>query len=105
MPQLTVVTRDGEERTVRARSGWTVMEVIRDNDIDELRALCGGSTSCATCHVHVDEDWLKRLPALTDDEDYLLDGSDHRTLQSRLSCQITMADNLDGLRVVIAPDD
>jgi 2Fe-2S ferredoxin len=105
MPQLTIITRDGEERTVRARSGWTVMEAIRDNDIDELRALCGGSTSCATCHVHVDEAWLRHLPELTDDEDYLLDGSDHRTVRSRLSCQITMADNLDGLRVVIAPDD
>ena len=57
MPSLTIVTRDGTERTVEARAGWSVMENIRDNGFDELLALCGGCCSCATCHVHVDPDW------------------------------------------------
>ena len=61
MPSLTIVTRDGTERTVEGRAGWSVMENIRDNGFDELLALCGGCCSCATCHVHVDADWFGRL--------------------------------------------
>ena len=105
MPQLTVVTRDGTERTVRGQSGLSVMEVIRDNGFDELLALCGGCCSCATCHVHVDEEWVGKLPPMSRDEDDLLDSSDHRAAASRLSCQIRFADELDGLRVTIAPED
>ena len=63
MPSLTIVTRDGTERDVEARAGWSVMENIRDNGFDELLALCGGCCSCATCHVHVDPDWFGRLDA------------------------------------------
>ncbi|MDP9414398.1 MAG: 2Fe-2S iron-sulfur cluster-binding protein [Pseudomonadota bacterium] len=105
MPQLTVVTRDGTERTVQGESGLSVMEVIRDNGIDELLALCGGCCSCATCHVHVDEAWLGALPAMDGDEDDLLDSSDHRAANSRLSCQIPFSPALEGLRVTIAPED
>ena len=61
MPQLTIVTRDGTETVVEGREGLSVMEVIRESGIDELLALCGGCCSCATCHVHVDGDWLGRL--------------------------------------------
>ena len=63
MPSLTIVTRDGTERTVEARVGWSVMENIRDNGFDELLALCGGCCSCATCHVHVDPDWVGEAQA------------------------------------------
>ncbi len=105
MPQLTVVTRDGTERTLRGESGLSVMEVIRDNGIDELLALCGGCCSCATCHVHVDEAWLGALPPMDGDEDDLLDSSDHRAANSRLSCQIPFSPALEGLRVTIAPED
>ncbi len=105
MPQLTVVTRDGTERTVQGESGLSVMEVIRDNGIDELLALCGGCCSCATCHVHVDEDWVGALPPMDGDEDDLLDSSDHRAVNSRLSCQIRFSPALEGLRVTIAPED
>jgi 2Fe-2S ferredoxin len=105
MPRLTIVTRDGAERTVEARAGWSVMENIRDHGIDELLALCGGCCSCATCHVHVDPDWLAAVGPAKGDEDDLLDSSDHRNETSRLSCQILFAPELDGLRVTIAPED
>ena len=88
MPSLTIVTRDGTERTVEARAGWSVMENIRDNGFDELLALCGGCCSCATCHVHVDPEWFGRLQPRKADEDDLLDTSDHKVETSRLSCQI-----------------
>jgi 2Fe-2S ferredoxin len=105
MPKLVVVTRDGVERTLEGEAGLSVMEVIRDHGIDELLALCGGCCSCATCHVHIDEEWLASLPEMDGDEDDLLDSSDHRAPVSRLSCQIPFSDALDGLKVTIAPDD
>jgi 2Fe-2S ferredoxin len=105
MPQLTVVTRDGTATDVQGEAGLSVMEAIRENGFDELLALCGGCLSCATCHVHVDPDWIDRLPAMQPDEDDLLDTSDHRVATSRLSCQIKFGPDLDGLRVRIAPDD
>ena len=105
MPSLTIVTRDGTERTVEGKVGWSVMENIRDNGFDELLALCGGCCSCATCHVHVDPDWFARTGPRNADEDDLLDTSDHRISESRLSCQIEFRPELDGLRVTIAPED
>jgi ferredoxin, 2Fe-2S len=105
MPRLTIVTRDGTERAVEGRAGLSVMEVIRENGFDELLALCGGCCSCATCHVHVDEQWIDKLPPTREDEDDLLDSSDHRIATSRLSCQLTFGPELDGLRVQIAPED
>lgn len=102
MPNLIVVTREGEEHAIAGEAGLSVMEVIRDSGIDELLALCGGCCSCATCHVHVDTAFLDRLPPMTADEDDLLDASEDRALSSRLSCQIPLGDNLDGLRVRIA---
>ena len=105
MPKLTIVTRDGSETTVEGRVGWTVMENIRDNGFDELLALCGGCCSCATCHVHVDAEWLDAVGPAKPDEDDLLDTSDHRVATSRLSCQIEFRPELDGLRVRIAPED
>jgi 2Fe-2S ferredoxin len=105
MPKLTVVNRSGEESTIETASGLTVMEAIRDNGFDELLALCGGCCSCATCHVHVDPAFADRLPAMSEDEDDLLDSSDHRQPNSRLSCQIPFTDALDGLKVTIAEED
>jgi 2Fe-2S ferredoxin len=105
MPSLTVVERDGSSRTVEGDVGVSVMEVIRDNGFDELLALCGGCCSCATCHVFVGEAFAGRLPAMSDDENDLLDSSDHRRPNSRLSCQIPMTDDLDGMEVTIAPED
>jgi 2Fe-2S ferredoxin len=105
MANLTIIGRGGSERTIEGRPGWSVMENIRDAGFDELLALCGGNCSCATCHVHVDPEWLESLPAMGPDEDDLLDTSDHRRPNSRLSCQIEFGPGLDGLRVRIAPED
>ena len=105
MPSITVVSREGEERSVEAEIGLSVMEVIRDNGFDELLALCGGCCSCATCHVFVDESFKGKLPEMSEDEDDLLDSSDHRKDNSRLSCQIPVSEDLDGMRVQIASED
>ena len=105
MPKLVVVTREGEESVFEAEAGLSVMEIIRDNGVDELLALCGGCCSCATCHVFVDPAFSGLLPDMSDDENDLLDSSDHRDERSRLSCQIAMTDELDGLIVTIAPED
>lgn len=105
MPQLTVTTRDGETRALEAPVGMSVMEVIRDSGIDELLALCGGVCSCATCHVYVDPQSAHGAPAMSEDENDLLDSSSHRGEHSRLSCQIRLNDGVSGLRVTIAPED
>lgn len=105
MSSLVVVDRSGQEHVLEADSGRTVMEVIRDGGLDELLALCGGCLSCATCHVHVDPDFLGALSVMGDDENDLLDSSEHRDERSRLSCQLAMSDALSGMRVTIAPED
>ena len=105
MPKITITSRSGEVKTIEAQAGQTVMEIIRDQGFDELQALCGGCCSCATCHVHVDEAYFGRLPPISSDENDLLDSSEHRTAHSRLSCQVSFTDELDGLKVRIAPED
>ena len=105
MPKLLVVSRDGGETAVEAKPGMTVMELIRDNGFDELLALCGGCCSCATCHVHVDPAFASKLPKMSEDENDLLDSSEHRNEHSRLSCQLPFSEALDGLRVTIAEED
>ena len=105
MPTIHVTGRDGEEKAVSVDSGISVMEAIRDNGFDELLALCGGCCSCATCHVHVDPAFTDKLPKMSEDEDDLLESSDHRAPTSRLSCQIPFTADLDGLHVTIAPED
>ena len=105
MPEITVISRDGDAKNIRAEDGLTLMEVIRDNGFDELLALCGGCCSCATCHVHIDPAFADKLAPLGEDENDLLDSSSHRDATSRLSCQIPFADSLDGLRVTLAQED
>lgn len=105
MPKLIVVNRAGVETPVDVADGLTVMEAIRDNGFDELLALCGGCCSCATCHVHVDPAFKDKLPAMSEDEDDLLESSDHRDVDSRLGCQIAFTADLDGLKVTIAQED
>src|SRR3546814_382548 len=105
MPKLILVTRDGEEREMDGATGLSVMEVIRDNGVDELLALCGGCLSCATCHVHIDPRFAAMLPPLSGDENDLLDSSSARDATSRLSCQIAFGPELDGLKVTLAAED
>jgi 2Fe-2S ferredoxin len=103
MPEIIVTTRAGEEIAVAAKPGLSVMEIIRDGGIDEVLALCGGCCSCATCHVYVDAGFDTGVAGA--DEADLLDSSDHRQANSRLSCQITFTAALDGLRVTVAAED
>jgi len=105
VPKLIVIDRSGGETVVDAQGGVTLMEAIRDNGFDDLLALCGGCCSCATCHVFVDRDWAETTGAPGEDENDLLDSSDHRSPLSRLSCQIVLGPTLDGLRITIAPED
>lgn len=105
MPKLVVVNRAGEEKEIEAGSGVSVMEAIRDAGFDELLALCGGCCSCATCHVYVDPAFADKVEKLSEDENDLLDSTDHRTDHSRLSCQIHLNDANSGLKVTIAPED
>ena len=105
MPKLLVTNRAGVEREVAATAGLSVMEIIRDTGFDELLALCGGCCSCATCHVHVDPAFTDMLEPMSEDENDLLDSSDHRNELSRLSCQMQMTEALNGLKVTLAEED
>ena len=105
MTKLVVVNRQGEENEVEIAEGSSMMEAIRDNGYDELLALCGGCCSCATCHVYVEEDRLGELNPMSEEEGELLDSSDHRKGNSRLSCQVKITAALEGIRVHIAPED
>lgn len=105
MAKLLVVGSEGKEQAVEAKAGLTVMEIIRDAGFDEMLALCGGACSCATCHVHVDPAYVDKLPPVSEDENDLLDSSDKRDETSRLSCQLKMSDDLDGMRVTIVSED
>ena len=103
--RLVVTDRSGGRRIVQGRSGQSVMQVIREAGLDELAAICGGACSCATCHVYVETTFEHLLAPMTAVENELLECSDHRQPQSRLSCQITLEQAFDGLAVTIAPED
>ncbi|WP_083760940.1 2Fe-2S iron-sulfur cluster-binding protein [Novosphingobium aromaticivorans] len=105
MIDLKVVKRDGTKLTLQASPGMSVMEALRDNGLDELLALCGGCCSCATCHIYVEAgpDGVDEVGGA--DEDDLLESSDHRRHNSRLSCQITLGSAMSGLVVRVAPED
>jgi 2Fe-2S ferredoxin len=105
MPRLTVITRTGEEHSFDASPSSSIMEAIRDSGIDEIAAICGGCCSCATCHVHVDPAYVANLPPRSEDEFGLLQGSASFNDSSRLSCQIRVADAVEGLRVTIVPEE
>ncbi|MEO0589327.1 MAG: 2Fe-2S iron-sulfur cluster-binding protein [Pseudomonadota bacterium] len=105
MPKLIVTNREGATSEIEVEDGLTVMEAIRDNGFDELLALCGGCCSCATCHVYVDDPAGGALPTMSEDEDDLLESSDHRKENSRLACQVPFTADLDGMKVTISPED
>ena len=104
MAAIRVVDRDGVEHEVRAPSGQKLMEILRELDYG-VAAICGGMCSCATCHVYIDAEWARKLPQAMSDEQALLSELVHATGESRLSCQIEFTSALDGLRVVIAPEE
>jgi 2Fe-2S ferredoxin len=104
MPAITFIHPDGRIDRVDAAGGESAMQAATRQGVDGIVAECGGNAMCATCHVYVDAAWLGRLPAIGDDEDALLDGAAaERRADSRLSCQIKMSGELDGL-VLRLPD-
>ncbi|MGO9358428.1 MAG: 2Fe-2S iron-sulfur cluster-binding protein [Xanthobacteraceae bacterium] len=104
MPAITFVHPDQRSERIEANVGDSAMQVAVTHGVTEIVAECGGNAMCATCHVYVDGEWIGRLPAVTADEDSLLDGvAAERRPNSRLSCQIRMTPELDGL-VLLLPD-
>jgi len=103
MASIVVTDREGEEHVIEGTPGWSVMEIIRENDLP-VEAACGGCCACATCHVYVDAEWLGKLEAASDEEDRMLDEAYQVQENSRLSCQIPFAEALDGLKVTLAPE-
>ena len=104
MTIVNVTDRDGAQHQVPAKVGASLMEALRDQEELGVVALCGGICSCATCHVYVDPSWADKLPAASSNEQELLADTPDTNEQSRLSCQIKMNAEYDGLRVIIAPD-
>ena len=99
MPKITYISEDNKINTVEVQNGLTVMEGAIQNDIPGIDADCGGGMSCATCHVYVDENWLDKLPQKEDGEEDMLDMAFEPKKNSRLSCQLIVSDELDGLIV------
>jgi ferredoxin, 2Fe-2S len=97
MPTLVFVQPDGRRQAVPAAVGRSVMEAARDHDVAGIRAECGGECSCSTCHCYVDEVWLARLPAPAPAESGLVEFAWEPRPNSRLTCQIEMTPELDGL--------
>lgn len=102
--KIYVTDQDGKEHTLEALEGWRVMEIIRDHGLP-IKAECGGCCCCATCHVYVDPEWVDKLYPPSEEEVDMLDEAMEPQDNSRLSCQILMSEDLNGLKVTLAPGD
>ena len=99
MPKITYIEHNGKSHQIEVANGLTVMEGAIQNNIPGIDADCGGSCACATCHVYVDEKWLNKLSKKEDSEQDMLDMAFEPNKFSRLSCQITVTDELEGMGV------
>ena len=99
MAKITYIEHNGKNHTVDVQNGLTVMEGAVQNNISGIDADCGGSMACATCHVYVKEDWFDKINKKSEGEDDMLDQAYEPKKYSRLSCQIIVSDDLDGLVV------
>jgi len=105
MPKINYITTNGDNHQVDVELGYTVMEGAVNNDIDGLPAECGGACACATCHAYIDPEWMAKLISPDDMEDSMLDAAFERRDNSRLTCQIEVTQELDGLIVRIAENE
>ena len=105
MARITYITREGTRHEVDVESGYSVLEGAINNNVDGIVAECGGACACATCHCYIDETWLEKLPSMDDMEDSMLDAAFERRPNSRLTCQIEVSDDLDGLIVEVGEND
>ena len=103
MAKITYIEHSGNTHTIEVANGLTVMEGAVQNDIPGIDADCGGGMACATCHVYVTEEWFNKLPKKEDGEEDMLDMAFEPKTNSRLSCQIIVSDELDGLIVSTPP--
>ncbi len=101
--KIVATDRKGQVHEIEGRDGWSVMEMLRDAGLP-VAAECGGACACATCHVYVTGGWYEKLPARSDAEVDMLDMALAVEDNSRLSCQITCSEALDGIAVTIAPE-
>ena len=101
--KIVATDRKGAVHEVEGRDGWSVMEILRDAGLP-IAAECGGACACATCHVYVTGDWFEKLPVRSDAEIDMLDMALAVEPNSRLSCQITCAPEIDGITVTVAPE-
>ena len=101
MPKITFISFDGNKHVVDADNGTSVMNAAVDNLVSGIDADCGGECSCATCHVYVDEDWMGVVGGTGEREEEMLDLNPERETNSRLSCQIEVRDELEGLVVTV----
>ena len=99
MAKITYVEHSGKLHTIQVQNGLTVMEGAVQNNIPGIDADCGGSMACATCHVYVKEEWFNKLPKKEDGEEDMLDMAYEPRKFSRLSCQLIVSDELEGLVV------
>ena len=99
MTKITYIENNGKEHSVDVQNGLTVMEGAVQNDIPGIDADCGGSMACATCHVYIKDDWYDKLDEKSEGEDDMIDQAYDPKKNSRLSCQITVSDKIDGLVV------
>ena len=99
MPKITYIESNGKNHTIEVANGLSVMEGAIQNNIPGIDADCGGAMACATCHVYVKEDWFNKIPKKEDGEDDMLDMAFEPKTNSRLSCQLMVSDQLDGLIV------
>ncbi len=102
MPKITYKDYEGNSRTIEVENGLTVMEGAIQKEIPGIDADCGGSMACATCHVYVEEKWLNKIPKAEEAEVDMIDVAYEPKKNSRLSCQLMVTDELDGL-VVTTP--
>ena len=101
MAKIKFTTHDNQKFEVDVQNGLTVMEGAVQNNIPGIDADCGGGMACATCHVYVKENWFNKIPKKEDGEEDMLDMAFEPKTNSRLSCQIIVSDEIDGLEVVI----
>ena len=101
MSKIIFITSDSKTHEVEAQNGLTVMEAAVQNDVPGIDADCGGGMACATCHVYVQDEWYNKLPTKEDGEEDMLDMAFEPKKNSRLSCQLIISDDLDGLIVNI----
>ena len=99
MPKITYIELSGKSQTIEVANGLSVMEGAVQNDVPGIDADCGGGMACATCHVYVKEEWFDKLPKKEDGEEDMLDMAFEPKKNSRLSCQLIVSDELDGLIV------